>query len=53
MQLGKGEVKVETGTSVATAIAAGLTAVILEYARQCGNTAWRVEDHKRLVESLR
>ena len=47
-RLGVDETKVASGTSVATPIAAGIAALVLEYARQFGNKAWMVENPKRL-----
>lgn len=48
VQLGDGHVKAASGTSVATPIAAGIAALVLQYARQYGNKEWMIEDHKRL-----
>jgi subtilisin family serine protease len=47
-QLGATNAKVASGTSVATPIAAGIAALILQYARQHGPKAMRVRNPERL-----
>lgn len=46
--LSEKETQRRSGTSVATPIAAGIAALILEYSRQWGKKGWMVEDPDRL-----